>query len=165
MEDSPPEPGPLLTSPQCSQARWVFLVWDSRCHRAVSWASLGTKPLTQRSRRCCRRPAQGAPPHPWQAVGVMVPHCLLSSRIRAKDNGSYALCLLHEGKVLHYRIDKDKTGKLSIPGGKNFDTLWQVHVLLDLCRPGSLLRPAQSESMVHPPGSWMHWSRVTMLGD
>ncbi|KAM9701027.1 tyrosine-protein kinase SYK isoform 2-T2 [Dama dama] len=46
--------------------------------------------------------------------------------IRARDNGSYALCLLHEGKVLHYRIDKDKTGKLSIPGGKNFDTLWQL---------------------------------------
>ncbi|XP_007445693.1 PREDICTED: tyrosine-protein kinase SYK isoform X7 [Lipotes vexillifer] len=46
--------------------------------------------------------------------------------IRSRDNGSYALCLLHEGKVLHYRIDKDKTGKLSIPGGKNFDTLWQL---------------------------------------
>uniref|UniRef100_A0A5F5PEA3 non-specific protein-tyrosine kinase n=1 Tax=Equus caballus TaxID=9796 RepID=A0A5F5PEA3_HORSE len=46
--------------------------------------------------------------------------------IRARDNnGSYALCLLHEGKVLHYRIDKDKTGKLSIPDGKKFDTLWQ----------------------------------------
>uniref|UniRef100_A0A2K6F665 Tyrosine-protein kinase n=1 Tax=Propithecus coquereli TaxID=379532 RepID=A0A2K6F665_PROCO len=51
--------------------------------------------------------------------------------IRARDNnGSYALCLLHEGKVLHYRIDKDKTGKLSIPDGKKFDTLWQVRVLL-----------------------------------
>ncbi|KAK2495494.1 hypothetical protein MC885_007687 [Smutsia gigantea] len=47
--------------------------------------------------------------------------------IRARDgNGSYALCLLHEGKVLHYRIDKDKTGKLSIPDGKKFDTLWQL---------------------------------------
>ncbi|XP_060056503.1 tyrosine-protein kinase SYK isoform X5 [Erinaceus europaeus] len=47
--------------------------------------------------------------------------------IRARDNnGSYALCLLHEGKVLHYRIDKDKTGKLSIPDGKKFDTLWQT---------------------------------------
>ncbi|XP_011803399.1 PREDICTED: tyrosine-protein kinase SYK isoform X2 [Colobus angolensis palliatus] len=47
--------------------------------------------------------------------------------IRARDNnGSYALCLLHEGKVLHYRIDKDKTGKLSIPEGKKFDTLWQL---------------------------------------
>lgn len=55
----------------------------------------------------------------------------LSSRIRARDNnGSYALCLLHEGKVLHYRIDKDKTGKLSIPDGKKFDTLWQVHSVL-----------------------------------
>lgn len=92
--------------------------------------------------------------------------CLLSSRIRARDNGSYALCLLHEGKVLHYRIDKDKTGKLSIPGGKNFDTLWQVPVLLDLYRrPGSMPRPAQSESPLYAPGSWMHWSRVTMLGD
>lgn len=28
--------------------------------------------------------------------------------------------------MLHYRIDKDKTGKLSIPDGKKFDTLWQV---------------------------------------
>lgn len=47
--------------------------------------------------------------------------------IRARDNnGSYALCLLHEGRVLHYRIDKDKTGKLSIPDGKKFDTLWQL---------------------------------------
>lgn len=47
--------------------------------------------------------------------------------IRARDNnGSYALCLLHEGKVLHYRIDKDKTGKLSFPDGKKFDTLWQL---------------------------------------
>uniref|UniRef100_A0A8D0H460 Tyrosine-protein kinase n=1 Tax=Sphenodon punctatus TaxID=8508 RepID=A0A8D0H460_SPHPU len=47
--------------------------------------------------------------------------------IRERDNnGSYALCLLHDGKVLHYRIDKDKTGKLSIPDGKKFDTLWQL---------------------------------------
>ncbi|XP_060228992.1 tyrosine-protein kinase SYK isoform X3 [Meriones unguiculatus] len=47
--------------------------------------------------------------------------------IRARDNsGSYALCVLHEGKVLHYRIDRDKTGKLSIPEGKKFDTLWQL---------------------------------------
>ncbi|XP_072214950.1 tyrosine-protein kinase SYK isoform X2 [Excalfactoria chinensis] len=47
--------------------------------------------------------------------------------IRERDsNGSYALCLLNDGKVLHYRIDKDKTGKLSIPDGKRFDTLWQL---------------------------------------
>ncbi|XP_009864053.1 PREDICTED: tyrosine-protein kinase SYK-like [Apaloderma vittatum] len=47
--------------------------------------------------------------------------------IRERDgNGSYALCLLNDGKVLHYRIDRDKTGKLSIPDGKKFDTLWQL---------------------------------------
>ncbi|XP_033502789.2 tyrosine-protein kinase SYK isoform X2 [Epinephelus lanceolatus] len=47
--------------------------------------------------------------------------------IRQRDvNGSYALCLLHEGQVMHYRIDKDRTGKLSIPDGKKFDTLWQL---------------------------------------
>ncbi|XP_068781261.1 tyrosine-protein kinase SYK isoform X2 [Struthio camelus] len=47
--------------------------------------------------------------------------------IRERDsNGSYALCVLSDGKVLHYRIDRDKTGKLSIPDGKRFDTLWQL---------------------------------------
>ncbi|XP_051973105.1 tyrosine-protein kinase SYK-like isoform X2 [Xyrauchen texanus] len=39
---------------------------------------------------------------------------------------SYALCLLHNNQVMHYRIDKDKAGKLSIPDGKKFDTLWQL---------------------------------------
>ncbi|TDH01740.1 hypothetical protein EPR50_G00165690 [Perca flavescens] len=47
--------------------------------------------------------------------------------IRQRDlNGSYALCLLHEGQVMHYRIDRDRNGKLSIPDGKQFDTLWQL---------------------------------------
>ncbi|KAM9329981.1 LOW QUALITY PROTEIN: tyrosine-protein kinase SYK [Gastrophryne carolinensis] len=47
--------------------------------------------------------------------------------IRQRDsNGSYALCLLNDRKVSHYRIDRDKTGKLSIPEGKKFDTLWQL---------------------------------------
>ncbi|XP_078127502.1 tyrosine-protein kinase SYK isoform X2 [Sander vitreus] len=47
--------------------------------------------------------------------------------IRQRDlNGSYALCLLHEGQVMHYRIDRDRFGKLSIPDGKKFDTLWQL---------------------------------------
>ncbi|XP_034565024.1 tyrosine-protein kinase SYK [Notolabrus celidotus] len=47
--------------------------------------------------------------------------------IRQRDqNGSYALCLLHEGQVMHYRIDRDRAGKLSIPDGKKFDTLWQL---------------------------------------
>ncbi|KAK6494608.1 tyrosine-protein kinase SYK-like isoform X1 [Huso huso] len=61
------------------------------------------------------------------------PRLLNGQRINGKfllrerdDKGSFALCLLHEGKVLHYRIDKDKTGKLSIPDGKKFDTLWQL---------------------------------------
>ncbi|CAL8322211.1 unnamed protein product [Lota lota] len=46
--------------------------------------------------------------------------------IRQKDANSYALCLLHEGQVMHYRIDKDVSGKLSIPEGRKFDTLWQL---------------------------------------
>ncbi|KAM5192640.1 tyrosine-protein kinase SYK isoform 1-T2 [Mantella aurantiaca] len=47
--------------------------------------------------------------------------------IRERDNnGSYALCLLHDRKISHYRIDRDKTGKMSIPEGKKFDTLWQL---------------------------------------
>ncbi|XP_017289497.1 tyrosine-protein kinase SYK isoform X2 [Kryptolebias marmoratus] len=47
--------------------------------------------------------------------------------IRQRDeNGSYALCLLHEGQVMHYRIDRDRQNKLSIPDGKKFDTLWQL---------------------------------------
>ncbi|XP_028912388.1 tyrosine-protein kinase SYK isoform X2 [Ornithorhynchus anatinus] len=40
--------------------------------------------------------------------------------------GSFALCLVHGGRALHYRIDRDKAGKLSIPDGKKFDTLWQL---------------------------------------
>ncbi|XP_062924998.1 tyrosine-protein kinase SYK isoform X1 [Mobula hypostoma] len=42
------------------------------------------------------------------------------------DKGSYALCLFHDGKIYHYRIDRDKAGKLSISDGKKFDTLWQM---------------------------------------
>ncbi|XP_077479048.1 tyrosine-protein kinase SYK [Stigmatopora argus] len=47
--------------------------------------------------------------------------------IRQRDaNGSFALCLLHQGEVMHYRVDQDRNGKLSIPDGKKFDTLWQL---------------------------------------
>ncbi|XP_056289240.1 tyrosine-protein kinase SYK isoform X2 [Pseudoliparis swirei] len=47
--------------------------------------------------------------------------------IRQRDSGgSYALCLLHERQVMHYRVDRDGSGKLSIPDGKKFDTLWQL---------------------------------------
>lgn len=31
---------------------------------------------------------------------------------------------------MHYRIDRDSSGKLSIPDGKKFDTLWQVNQVL-----------------------------------
>lgn len=31
---------------------------------------------------------------------------------------------------MHYRIDRDTTGKLSIPDGKKFDTLWQVNTII-----------------------------------
>ncbi|XP_077886796.1 tyrosine-protein kinase SYK isoform X2 [Ictidomys tridecemlineatus] len=82
--------------------------------------------------------------------------------IRARDNnGSYALCLLHEGKVLHYRIDKDKTGKLSIPDGKKFDTLWQL-VEHYSYKPDGLLRvltvPCQKigAQMAHQQGPTAH---------
>ncbi|XP_076795140.1 tyrosine-protein kinase SYK isoform X2 [Arvicanthis niloticus] len=82
--------------------------------------------------------------------------------IRARDNsGSYALCLLHEGKVLHYRIDRDKTGKLSIPEGKKFDTLWQL-VEHYSYKPDGLLRvltvPCQKigAQIGHPGNSHAH---------
>ncbi|XP_051972239.1 tyrosine-protein kinase SYK-like [Xyrauchen texanus] len=58
------------------------------------------------------------------------PHINGKFLIRQREtNGrmvSYALCLLHNNQVMHYRIDKDKAGKLSIPDGKKFDTLWQL---------------------------------------
>ncbi|TRY71365.1 hypothetical protein DNTS_033201 [Danionella cerebrum] len=50
--------------------------------------------------------------------------------IRQKEshgrNESFALCFLHNNKVMHYLIDKDRAGKLSIPDGKKFDTLYQL---------------------------------------
>lgn len=95
--------------------------------------------------------------------------------IRARDSsGSYALCLLHEGKVLHYRIDKDKTGKLSIPDGKKFDTLWQL-VEHYSYKPDGLLRvltvPCQKlgsttgNSGARPPipGNPMSWSATGII--
>lgn len=78
------------------------------------------------------------PHHPLSALWLLY-HVFISFsfscvyRIRQRDlKGSYALCLLHEGQVMHYRIDKDRTGKLSIPDGKKFDTLWQVNTIIDI---------------------------------
>uniref|UniRef100_A0A9J7X6I2 Tyrosine-protein kinase n=1 Tax=Cyprinus carpio carpio TaxID=630221 RepID=A0A9J7X6I2_CYPCA len=51
---------------------------------------------------------------------------LIRQRENNGRNVSFALCLLHNNQVMHYRIDKDKAGKLSIPDGKKFDTLWQL---------------------------------------
>lgn len=51
---------------------------------------------------------------------------LIRQRENSGRNESYALCLLHNNQVMHYRIDKDRAGKLSIPDGKKFDTLWQL---------------------------------------
>lgn len=51
---------------------------------------------------------------------------LIRQRENNGRNVSYALCLLHNHQIMHYRIDKDRAGKLSIPDGKKFDTLWQL---------------------------------------
>uniref|UniRef100_A0A8B9JZY1 non-specific protein-tyrosine kinase n=1 Tax=Astyanax mexicanus TaxID=7994 RepID=A0A8B9JZY1_ASTMX len=63
-------------------------------------------------------------------------------------NGSFALCLLHNHQVMHYRIDRDKAGKLSIPDGKKFDTLWQL-VEHYTYKPDGLLR-VLTEACPHP---------------
>uniref|UniRef100_A0A3B1JF59 Tyrosine-protein kinase n=2 Tax=Astyanax mexicanus TaxID=7994 RepID=A0A3B1JF59_ASTMX len=69
--------------------------------------------------------------------------------IRQRDtNGSFALCLLHNHQVMHYRIDRDKAGKLSIPDGKKFDTLWQL-VEHYTYKPDGLLR-VLTEACPHP---------------
>ncbi|XP_069370009.1 tyrosine-protein kinase SYK isoform X2 [Paralichthys olivaceus] len=71
--------------------------------------------------------------------------------IRQRDSKeSYALCLLHEGQVMHYRIDRDRNGKLSIPDGKTFDTLWQL-VEHYSYKPDGLLR-VLTEACPRPDG-------------
>lgn len=80
--------------------------------------------------------------------------------IRQRDANSYALCLLHEGQVMHYRIDKDRSGKLSIPDGKKFDTLWQL-VEHYSYKPDGLLR-VLTESCPRPDGETglLGWSSL-----
>uniref|UniRef100_A0A673BVH1 Tyrosine-protein kinase n=1 Tax=Sphaeramia orbicularis TaxID=375764 RepID=A0A673BVH1_9TELE len=76
--------------------------------------------------------------------------------IRQRDvNGSYALCLLHEGQVMHYRIDRDRSGKLSIPDGKKFDTLWQL-VEHYSYKPDGLLR-VLTEPFLTVWKTWAGW--------
>ncbi|XP_051540975.1 tyrosine-protein kinase SYK-like isoform X2 [Myxocyprinus asiaticus] len=91
------------------------------------------------------------------------PHINGKFLIRQREtNGrmvSYALCLLHNNQVMHYRIDKDKAGKLSIPDGKKFDTLWQL-VEHYSYKPDGLLRvltescPRTSHSEGHLPNPY-----------
>uniref|UniRef100_A0A3B3Y5D4 Tyrosine-protein kinase n=1 Tax=Poecilia mexicana TaxID=48701 RepID=A0A3B3Y5D4_9TELE len=86
--------------------------------------------------------------------------------IRQRDqNGSYALCLLHEGQVMHYRIDRDSTGKLSIPDGKKFDTLWQL-VEHYSYKPDGLLR-VLTEPCPRPDGETgkdrHNWSKFVKI--
>ncbi|XP_070780370.1 tyrosine-protein kinase SYK [Enoplosus armatus] len=84
--------------------------------------------------------------------------------IRQRDlNGSYALCLLHEGQVMHYRIDRDRTGKLSIPDGKKFDTLWQL-VEHYSYKPDGLLR-VLTEPCPRPDGDIGLIGRPMLLRD
>ncbi|KAK7120097.1 hypothetical protein R3I94_020197 [Phoxinus phoxinus] len=64
---------------------------------------------------------------------------LIRQRESDGRNVSFALCLLHNNQVMHYRIDKDRAGKLSIPDGKKFDTLWQL-VEHYTYKPDGLLR-------------------------
>ncbi|XP_063311007.1 tyrosine-protein kinase SYK isoform X1 [Pelobates fuscus] len=84
--------------------------------------------------------------------------------IRERDNnGSYALCLLHDKKVSHYRIDRDKTGKLSIPEGKKFDTLWQL-VEHYSYKPDGLLRVLTNPCQrAHYNGNSISFSRLPAL--
>ncbi|XP_043106261.1 tyrosine-protein kinase SYK isoform X2 [Puntigrus tetrazona] len=76
---------------------------------------------------------------------------LIRQRENNGRNVSYALCLLHNNQVMHYRIDKDKAGKLSIPDGKKFDTLWQL-VEHYSYKPDGLLR-VLTETCPRPPQS------------
>ncbi|XP_067290167.1 tyrosine-protein kinase SYK isoform X4 [Pseudorasbora parva] len=83
------------------------------------------------------------------------PHINGKFLIRQRENDgrnvSYALCLLHNNQVMHYRIDKDRAGKLSIPDGKKFDTLWQL-VEHYSYKPDGLLR-VLTESCQRPTHS------------
>lgn len=80
---------------------------------------------------------------------------LIRQRENNGRNVSYALCLLHNNQVMHYRIDKDKAGKLSIPDGKKFDTLWQL-VEHYSYKPDGLLRVLTETCPRPPQGSRGH---------
>lgn len=52
---------------------------------------------------------------------------LLFVRVRDKEHpGTFALSVVYGKTVYHYQIIQDKSGKLSVPEGTKFDTIWQV---------------------------------------
>ncbi|XP_061594763.1 tyrosine-protein kinase ZAP-70 [Cololabis saira] len=42
------------------------------------------------------------------------------------EQGSFALSLVYGKTVYHYQVIQDKSGKLSVPEGTKFDTIWQL---------------------------------------
>lgn len=106
---------------------------------------------SEEARRECRK-----------VLGLRWPWFSSVCRIRQRnENGSYALGLLHEGEVIHYRIDRDRKNKLSIPDGKQFDTLWQVwdQVFLLSAQKQDCICSSQFESFC--PAAFMIFSRAS----
>ncbi|CAH2292406.1 tyrosine- kinase ZAP-70 [Pelobates cultripes] len=53
-----------------------------------------------------------------------------------KETGTFALSVVYGKTVYHYKIELDKSGKLAIPEGSRFDTLWQLVEYLKLKSDG-----------------------------
>ena len=54
-------------------------------------------------------------------------------RVRERDESSYAICLSHECRVKHYRIDILPSGNFAIQDGPKFDSLIAVSSLYFFC--------------------------------
>lgn len=51
------------------------------------------------------------------------------SSVRERDESSYAICLSHEGRVKHYRIDILPSGNFAIQDGPKFESIIAVSCL------------------------------------
>ncbi|KFQ26563.1 Tyrosine-protein kinase ZAP-70, partial [Merops nubicus] len=71
-----------------------------------------------------------------------------------KESGAYALSLIYGKTVYHYRIDRDKSGKYSIPEGTKFDTLWQLVEYLKLKPDGLIFYLRETCPNPNMPGFW-----------
>lgn len=49
--------------------------------------------------------------------------------VRERDESSYAICLSHEGRVKHYRIDILPSGNFAIQDGPKFESIIAVSCL------------------------------------